>query len=318
MPIQRVLIVDDDSLSREFLTEAVRTLGYQGEPVDNGHSALERLRASSFDLVLSDLRMPGMDGMDLVRRLGSEFVDLPVVLVTAHGTIESAVQAMRLGARDFLVKPINPDALAMVIERVEHTSQLERENEYLRSEIAAAHGPQVIAESAAMVATLDSAARLAGSKGTVLITGESGTGKELVARAVHYGGARSKGPFVAMNCSAIPTELAESTLFGHVKGAFTGAAQDRKGYFEQADGGSLFLDEIGDMPMELQAKLLRVIETGAVAAVGSEKERPIDVRIIAATNADLDELAIVPTKECAKTRRVLTASCVQIGRFSTP
>ena len=287
MAIQRVLIVDDDSLSREFLTEAVRSLGYKVEAVDDGARALERARSGQFDLVLTDMRMPGMDGIDLVRRLGSECPGLPVVLITAHGSIESAVQAMRLGASDFLVKPCAPEAIELVIDRIQRTTRLERENEYLRSEVVTGGGTRVIAESPAMQATLESAARIAGSKGTVLITGESGTGKERVAHFIHAGSPRKNGPFIRVNCAALSEQLLESELFGHERGAFTGAHKTRAGRFELADGGTLLLDEIGEISPGLQAKLLRVLEEEEFERVGGSSTLKVDVRVITTTNRDL-------------------------------
>jgi len=287
MSIQRVLIVDDDSLSREFMTEAVKALGYQVESATSGEGALELARRNEFDLVLTDLRMPGMTGVDLVGHFGREFPDVAVVLVTAHGTVEVAVEAMRQGARDFIVKPCTAETLELVIGRIAHTKRLELENEYLRSEVTAEHANEIVAESPRMRETLRAADRVASSKGTVLITGESGTGKERVAHYVHESSPRKNGPFIRVNCAALSEQLLESELFGHEKGAFTGAHKRRQGRFELADGGTLLLDEIGEISPSLQTKLLRVLEEEEFERVGGSATLKVDVRVIATTNRDL-------------------------------
>ena len=260
MSIQRVLIVDDDSLSREFLSEAIRTFGFQAESVTSGEQALERVRRHGIDLVITDLRMPGMSGVDLVRTLAQEFPEIPVVLVTAHGTVETAVEAMHLGAADFLVKPCSPETIELIIRRIDRTKRLEGENEYLRKEAGLGEGGRVIAESSAMQELLKGAERVAASKGTVLITGESGTGKERIAHTIHQKSTRRNGPFIRVNCAALSEQLLESELFGHERGAFTGAHKRREGRFELADRGTLLLDEIGEISPALQTKLLRVLE----------------------------------------------------------
>ncbi len=287
MSIQRILIIDDDSLSREFLTEAVRALGYQAESANNAEAGLERVRSGTFDLVLTDMRMPGMNGVELVRTLGREASGLPVVLVTAHGTIETAVEAMRLGAEDFLVKPCNREAIELVIRRVQKARRLAQENEYFRSEFAPDRGVQLVAKSRQMVETLKTAERVASSKGTVLITGESGTGKERIAHHIHNKSPRNTGPFIRVNCAALPEQLLESELFGHERGAFTGAHKRREGRFELADGGTLLLDEIGEISPALQAKLLRVLEEEEFERVGGTATLKVNVRVIATTNRDL-------------------------------
>ena len=268
MSIQRVLVVDDDSLSREFLTEAVRSFGFKAESATSGQEALERLRRGGIDLVLSDMRMPGMDGVELVRSVSQDHADVPVVLVTAHGTVETAVEAMRLGAQDFVMKPCTPETIELVIRRIDRTRRLEHENEYLREQVAPAEATKVIAESRAMKALLKTSERVAGSKGTVLVTGESGTGKERVAHFIHNASPRRGRPFVRVNCAALSEQLLESELFGHEKGAFTGAHKRREGRFELADGGTLLLDEIGEISPGLQTKLLRVLEEEEFERVG--------------------------------------------------
>src|SRR6185503_9930948 len=289
MSIQRVLIADDDSLSREFLSEACRTFGLQVEAVTSGEQALERLRRGGVDLLLTDLRMPGINGVDLVRTVSKELPEVPVVLITAHGTVETAVQAMQLGAVDFVVKPCSPQTLELVIKRVDRTRRLERENEYLRSEVGLGDANQVVASSRSMQELLKTAERVAGSKGTVLITGESGTGKERVAHYLHYKSPRATGPFIRVNCAALSEQLLESELFGHERGAFTGAHKRKEGRFELADGGTLLLDEIGEISPAVQAKLLRVLEEEEFERVGGTTTLKVDVRVIATTNRELPE-----------------------------
>jgi DNA-binding NtrC family response regulator len=289
MSIQRVLVVDDDSLSREFLTEALRTLGYHADSVSSGEHALDHVRRNGVDLVLSDMRMPGMDGMELLHRLGREAAELPVVLVTAHGTLETAVAAMREGAADFLVKPCTPESIEIVLKRVERTHRLEQENQYLRAQVSPENGPRMIAESEPMQALLETAERVARSKGTVLVTGESGTGKERIAHFIHMNSPRREGPFIRVNCAALSEQLLESELFGHERGAFTGAHKRREGRFELADGGTLLLDEIGEISPALQAKLLRVLEEEEFERVGGTTTLKVDVRVIATTNRHLPD-----------------------------
>jgi DNA-binding NtrC family response regulator len=289
MSIQRVLIVDDDNLSREFMAEAAANLGLSVDAASNGKDALERLSKKDYDLVLTDLRMPGMDGIELIQSMKLRFSEVPAVLVTAHGTIEATVQAMRLGARDFLVKPVSPDTIRLVVERIQHTGKLERENAYLREEAGCATAPKIIARSREMLETLSAAQRIAGSDGTVLITGESGTGKEQVAAFVHHHSERRTKPFVRVNCAALSEQLLESELFGHERGAFTGAVKRREGRFELADGGTLLLDEIGETSPALQAKLLRVLQEGEFERVGGNQTLRVDVRVIATTNRTLAE-----------------------------
>ncbi|MCA9000324.1 MAG: sigma-54-dependent Fis family transcriptional regulator [Planctomycetes bacterium] len=287
-----IFIVDDDSLSREFLTEAVRSLGHEVQAFENGALALQAVERRVPDMVLSDVRMPVMDGIQLTRALQERFSGMPVVLVTAHATLETAVEALRLGALDFLIKPCTPDSLEVVLNRVLRTSQLERENAYLRSQVEGAKPETLVAQSPPMIQVLRTAARVARSRGTVLVTGESGTGKEKVAQYVHQASPRADKPFVKVNCTALSESLLESELFGHEKGSFTGAFQSRVGRFELADGGTVLLDEIGDISPSMQAKLLRVLQEGEFERVGGTTTLSVDVRIIAATNRRLvDEVA---------------------------
>ncbi len=286
MPIQHVLVVDDDPLSREFLVEAVRALGLRASEAASGEEGLRRASEQPPDLVLTDLRMPGLDGLSLVERLSEPGRAIPVVVITAHGTVETAMQAVRLGAADFLLKPCSTDALELIVRRIDRTARLERENEYLRAQVLE-EGSPVIAESEAMQATLRSARRIARSKGTALITGESGTGKERVAQFIHRESRRNGGPFIRVNCAALSESLLESELFGHERGAFTGAVKAREGRFELADGGTLLLDEIGEISPALQAKLLRVLEEEEFERVGGSRTLEVDVRVVATTNRDL-------------------------------
>jgi two-component system, NtrC family, response regulator HydG len=287
MSIQRVLVVDDDHLSREFLSEAVTALGFTVDEAACAAEALEMIAEVAPDLVLTDLRMPGMDGSELVREIKRENPDLPAVLVTAHGTVEAAVEAMRLGAEDFLLKPCSPDSIEMVIERIERTRRLVDENAYLRSELVGTEAPQIVAESPLIQSVLRSASKIARSKGTVLITGESGTGKERIAHYIHQNSPRRDGSFVRVNCAALSENLLESELFGHERGAFTGAHRMRPGRFELADGGTILLDELGEISSALQVKLLRILEEEEFERVGGNTTLSVDVRVIATTNRDL-------------------------------
>jgi DNA-binding NtrC family response regulator len=247
------------------------------------------LRSSRrFDLLLTDLKMPGLDGLGVLERVRSVDDDVPVVVMTAHATIATAVAALRLGAFDYVEKPFDNDALLAVVARALDHSRLARENRYLRAELASRHGAgAIVAESAAMRNVLDLVRRAARSEATVLVTGESGTGKELIARAVHVQSDRVGGPFVAVNCKALAPGVLESELFGHERGAFTGADRARAGLFERAERGTLFLDEIGETSPDFQAKLLRVLQEKRVVRVGGAEERALDFRVVAATNRDL-------------------------------
>lgn len=292
MPIQRVLIVDDDPLSREFLIEAVSSLGFTVDQAESGEEALTTVSYKMPDLVLSDLRMPGMDGSQLIEALNKQYPGLPTVLVTAHGTIEAAVQAMQNGAVDFLMKPCSPDTIEMVIDRIDRTRRLEAENEYLRAELNGNAEQDVIVKSPTSVELLRTASRIARSKGTVLVTGESGTGKERIAQYIHQNSPRQNGPFIRVNCAALSETLLESELFGHERGAFTGAHRQRPGRFELADGGTILLDELGEISPAMQVKLLRVLEEEEFERVGGTKTLRVDVRVIATTNRHLpDEIA---------------------------
>jgi len=286
----RVLVADDEASIRFVLRETLESAGHEVVEVASGEAALQALAAGRFDLAFFDIRMPGPSGLELLEQLRTLGSDVAVVIVTAQNTFENAVEAMKRGALDYLVKPFGVDAVLALVTKVMRTRALERELRTLRREVGkkAASREQLVGRSPALLEVFKTIGRVATSDIAVLITGESGTGKELVARAIHQASARSEGPFVAVNAAAIPRELLESELFGHERGAFTGAVESRPGRFREARGGTLFLDEIGDMPIELQAKLLRVLQSGEVTSVGGRRPEHVDVRIVAATHRDLD------------------------------
>ena len=285
----RVFLVDDDASLCETLALGLSKRGYEVAWATAADAAFARLLAEDFDVVVTDVRMPGTDGLSLCQRVAANRPDVPVIVMTAFGSFDAAVAAIRAGAYDFISKPVLLDVLAIAIERAARTRMLSKEVKRLRSETSRAGFEDLVGESAAMQRVYDLLSRVADSDASVLITGESGTGKEVVAHAIHRRSGRARGPFVAVNCSAMPEALLESELFGHTKGAFTDAREARSGLFAEARGGTLFLDEIGDMPMTLQPKILRALQERRVRPVGSNVESAIDVRILAATNRDLEE-----------------------------
>ncbi len=284
----QLLIVDDDTAMREMLASLFRDRGYAVEEAASAAEALERADQQCFDVALSDIRMPGKTGIEMVGELRQRLPETPVVLMTAFGSIDSAVESMRAGAFDYITKPFEPDAVVLTIERALERRVLEEENRRLRRALdqTSSFG-DLIGESPAMREIFALVRKVANSSSSVLITGESGTGKEVVARTIHYSGNRADKPFVPINCTAIPEGLLESELFGHVRGAFTGAHTTKQGLFEKANGGTLFLDEIGDMSLALQGKLLRVLQDREVRAVGGTQVTKVNLRIITATNKDL-------------------------------
>ncbi len=286
-PGARVLIVDDDAASRELLEVRLRALKYEVAMAADGREALSAVRRETPALVLLDLQMPRMGGMELLRTLRRDGVDLPVIVITAHGSVESAVEAMKEGAYDFILKPFDPKHLEIVVRKALEREGLRREVEVL-SEEADKRYHLVVGKSAKMNEAVETAKRAAASKATVLLLGESGTGKEIVARAIHNWSERKGKPFVAINCVGLSKELLESELFGHEKGAFTGAHELKKGKMELAQGGTVFLDEVGDISAELQTKLLRFIQEREFERIGGMKPIRVDVRIIAATNRNLE------------------------------
>ena len=285
--MSKILIVDDDKATREGLALALGR-DHAVLTAADAEAALRALTDNAVDLVLTDLRMPGRDGLSLLRDIIASHPGLPVILLSAYGSVESAVEAMRDGAVDFLTKPVNLDHLELVVRRALRQKNLERQNARLRAQLAGRTAlDRIIGSSEAMLAVRERIEQVAPTPATVLIQGPSGTGKELVARALHALSPRADKPFVAVHCAALAPSLLESELFGHVKGAFTGATEDRKGRFEIADGGTLFLDEISEIDLATQVKLLRVLETRTVEPVGSATPVPVDIRLVAATNRDL-------------------------------
>jgi DNA-binding NtrC family response regulator len=284
----KILIVDDEEIVRESLTGWLEKDGYTVGSAEDGPTALARLRESARDILLVDMKMPGMDGLQVLDEARKIQPDATVVIMTAFATVETAVSAMKLGAYDYLVKPFDPEELSLMIQKIVKQHELVRENEALRRALKRDYTfRDLISKSAPMQTVFELARMAARSQSTILILGESGTGKELLARAVHVESPRKSGPFVAVSCAALTETLLESELFGHEKGAFTGAAGRRRGQFEAAHGGTLFLDEIGDISSKLQLDLLRVLETRQFCRVGGSEPISVDVRIIAATNRDL-------------------------------
>jgi len=280
-----LLIVDDEANTLASLSRAFRLAGHDATVCDNAAKALELANGQAFDLILSDVVMPGKDGLTLLEELKQQGVTTPVVMMSGQAHIEMAVRATRLGAQDFLEKPISTDKLLLTVENALKLQRLERENRQLRQRLGK---HEIVWKGEAMRRVMAQVERVAASESRVCILGETGTGKELVARTIHEKSARSAGPFVTLNCAAVPAELIESELFGHEKGSFTGASGRHIGKFEQADQGTIFLDEIGDMPLAMQAKLLRVLEEGEVERIGGDKPLAVNVRVVVATHRDLE------------------------------
>ncbi|TAN42856.1 MAG: sigma-54-dependent Fis family transcriptional regulator [Nitrospirae bacterium] len=287
-----ILVVDDERMFRSILETALKNSGFSPVTASGAQDALDALDALPVDLVISDMMMPGIGGMELLGMVKAKRPEIPFIILTAHGSIEGAVEAIRNGAFDYITKPINEEDLALTIKRALDYSMLSSENEQLRSRFSEKFGfGSIVYRSAAMNRIVFRAKQVAASPDTtVAIYGESGVGKEVIANAIHYSGSRMSGRFVTVNCVAIPETLIESELFGHVRGAFSGAHQERKGRFAAADGGTIFLDEIGDLPVTAQAKLLRVIETQSFERVGSNETERVDCRIVTATNRNLETL----------------------------
>ncbi len=290
-PARKVLLIDDDASLRRVTEYSLHSAGFQVLSAVDGKQGLASFQADHPQVVITDIQMPGMSGYEVLQQIKAARPETVVIVITAYSSVEKAVEAMKQGAYDYLAKPFSRDELVMVVEKAFNLLGLQEENQRLRDQLEHhVDFSHMVGSSDAMQQVFDVVRRVAPTEAGVLITGESGTGKELIAKAIHQGGGRSKEPFVVINCAAIPANLLESELFGHVRGAFTDAVRDRTGKFEQADGGTLFLDEIGEMPLELQPKLLRVLQEMEVEPIGG-KVRSVDVRIIAATNQDV-ELAI--------------------------
>jgi DNA-binding NtrC family response regulator len=286
MPKGRILVADDDSQIRMLLRDRLEASGYPIRVAEDGLQALEFARSDDFDAILLDLQMPGMHGLEVLRHLQAERPEITVIVLTAFGTVEHAVEAMKLGAYDFLPKPCNPEHVLLTVRKALERKGLREENRYLKQELRSRYD-MVVGQGRQMHEIMDLVARVAESTTTVLIGGESGTGKQLLARAIHEQSDRRSRPFVHVNCTTLSEQLMESDMFGHEKGAFTGAVKQKRGRFELADGGTLFLDEIGELSPSIQAKLLHAIEYGEFQRVGGVDTRRADVRVIAATNRDL-------------------------------
>ena len=286
---RNILVVEDEVRMQRILEVNLRDR-YNVLLASNGEEALDIVKGNDVNLILTDMKMPGKDGISLLHDVKAFAPDIPVILITAYGTVESAVQAMKEGAYDYILKPLKMDEIEMVVEKALSHARLIDENRYLRGELQSTYGfDSIISINPKMLQLLELVGQIADSKATVLLQGESGTGKELVARAIHYRSQRSKGPFIVVNCSAIPRELLESELFGYEKGAFTGASRLKLGSFELADTGTLFLDEIGEMEKELQVKILRALEGYGFMRIGGNENIEVDVRVITATNRELKE-----------------------------
>jgi len=286
----RILVVDDERSMREFLEIYFRGEGFEVATAESAEVALAAAEADPFDVVITDIQMPGRSGLDLLHDLRESCPETQVVVITAFASTDSAIEAMKRGAYDYVTKPFQVDEIGLVVEKALEKKQLSAENRWLREELRSRSAPRnLIGNSPAMQRVYELVAQVAGTKSNVLISGESGTGKELVARAIHELSDRAERPLVTVNCGAIPENLLESELFGHVRGAFTGAVQNKVGLFEVADGGTLFLDEVGELPALLQVKLLRAIQEKTIRPVGGTRDRQVDVRILAATNRDLAE-----------------------------
>jgi len=285
-----ILVIDDEQLNREALTLLLKGAGYQVRSAGSGEEALTILRQTAFDIVITDLFLPGVSGIGILKQVKNDAPDTNVIVITGQGSAETAVEAMKQGAFDYITKPLNFEELKVQINKALEKTRLLAENLYLRQQLRGKYKfDSIIGNSSAMQQVFNRMERIVHTDSTILILGESGTGKELVAKAIHYNGARKDKPFIVINCGAIPSELLESELFGHIRGAFTGAVADKPGKFELANNGTIFLDEIGTMPIHLQMKLLRILQEHEVERIGSGKKLKLNVRVISATNADLEE-----------------------------
>lgn len=294
----KILIIDDERGIRNTLREILADEGYEVDVAENGKQGLEMAQAKAYDLIFTDIKMPEMDGIEVLKALKNGENDengdaalngeSPVVMISGHGDVETAVQALKIGAYDFLLKPLDLNRILITTKNALESKNLKQETKQLRKKVAA-KGLQMIGESAAITRVREIIDKVAPTEARVLITGPNGTGKEVVAHMIHENSARANGPMVEVNCAAIPSELIESELFGHMKGSFTGAVKDRAGKFEQADGGTLFLDEIGDMSLAAQTKVLRALQESEITRVGSDKAIKVNVRVLAATNKDLQK-----------------------------
>ncbi len=288
--LKQILIIDDEENMRHLLQTILENEGYAAATAENGRAALELLDTRTFDTILCDLRMPEMDGMTFLKNARDRKIDATIIVMSAFGTIDQALETIQLGAYDYISKPFKPTEIILTLKKAEERQRLKRENLQLKKEVQRTYSHKnLIGKSQPITDVISMIDKVAAFKSSVLITGESGTGKELVARAIHHAGSRSANTFLAINCGAIPENLLESELFGHRRGAFTGAVQDHRGYFEEADGGTLLLDEIGELPQNLQVKLLRALQEEEIRRVGEQRCISIDVRVIASTSRNLPE-----------------------------
>jgi len=291
--VKRLLIIDDEENMRHMLTSMFSDSSYQVDTASDGREGLQKIAQTAYDFILCDIKMPKMDGIEFLKSGGDKLSATTVIMMSAYGTIDTAVEAMKLGAYDFISKPFKADEVRLIFKKAEEREYLRKENRQLKQRIQKIREnysfQNMVGNSKAMQSVFRMAEKVASYNSTVLITGESGTGKELIARGIHFSGDRSRRPFVPVNCGGIPESLLESELFGHKKGAFTGADKDKKGLFEEADGGTILLDEIGELPPVLQVKLLRVLQENEVRPVGDAKTRKVDVRVLAATAKNLEQ-----------------------------
>ena len=289
MSAEKILVVDDEQSMTQFLGIVLRKEGYNVTTANNGRDALEKVRAEAFDVVITDIKMPGMDGIQLLQGIKKQDPAVPVVIMTAYASQQSAIDAVNMGAFQYLIKNAKNDEIKLIVRNAIEMRRVRVENQYLKRELRKGHDEKVIiGSSEEMRRVFKMVEKVADSEATILIQGESGTGKELIAKEVHYRSRHAQGPFVSINCGAIPRDLLESNLFGHVKGSFTGAVRDSQGLFQVAEGGTFFLDEVGETPLATQVKLLRALQEREIIPVGGTQPIKIDCRLVAATNADLE------------------------------
>ncbi len=291
MPIPRILVVDDEMIVCESCKRILEEEGYEVEAALSGKEAFEKMKANPFEIVITDLKMPGIDGMDVLRTFRKEYPDSIIIMITGFSTVETAVEAMKLGAFDYIPKPFTPDEVSIVVKKAIEKKSLMAENIYLRQELQEKYGfHNIMGKSKKMQEIYRIIAKVATTDSTVLIYGQSGTGKELIARAVHFNSPRREKQFVTVDCAVLSENLLESELFGHIRGSFTGAVATKPGLFEVADGGTVFLDEVGNISLSIQAKLLRVLQEREFTPVGGTKAKKVDIRLIAATNKELEKM----------------------------
>src|SRR6266705_2632076 len=289
MSAEKILVVDDEQSMTQFLGIVLRKEGYQVTTVNSGREGLERVKSENFDVVITDIKMPGMDGIQLLQGIKKHDATLPVVIMTAYASQQSAIDAVNMGAFQYLIKNAKNDEIKLVVRNALELRKVRTENYYLKRELKRGHEEKIIiGSSEEMERVFKMVEKVADSEATIMIQGDSGTGKELIAREVHYRSRRANGPFVSINCGAIPRDLLESNLFGHVKGSFTGAVRDSAGLFQVAEGGTFFLDEVGETPLATQVKLLRALQEREIIPVGGTQAVKIDCRLVAATNSDLE------------------------------